>query len=69
MPATEAFDKGGTIYSFYPGHNEQWVIEGCYGDLILAALPSRTELRFLNPGIEACVALFYFILRADSVNY
>ncbi len=36
--------------------NDQWVIEGCYSDLIEAALPHCTELRFLNPGIEVCVA-------------
>ena len=36
--------------------NEQWIIEGCYGDLIEAALPCCTELRFLNPGTETCVA-------------
>ena len=36
--------------------NEQWIVEGCYGDLIQAALPYCTELRFLNPGIEVCVA-------------
>lgn len=33
-----------------------WVVEGCYGDLIESALSSCTELRFLNPGVEACVA-------------
>jgi len=38
------------------GAKEQWVVEGCYGDLIEAALPHCTELRFLNPGIETCVA-------------
>ena len=38
------------------GTKDQWVIEGCYGDLIEAALPHCTELRFLNPGIETCVA-------------
>ncbi len=32
-----------------------WVIEGCYGDLIEAVLPWATELRFLNPGVAACV--------------
>ena len=32
-----------------------WVIEGCYGDLIAAALPHCTDLRFLNPGVAACV--------------
>ena len=35
--------------------NEQWVIEGCYSDLVEIALPHCTELRFLNPGVEACV--------------
>jgi len=36
--------------------NKKWIIEGCYGDLIEAALPHCTELRFLNPGVEVCVA-------------
>jgi adenylate kinase family enzyme len=36
--------------------NNQWVIEGCYSDLVEAALAQCTELRFLNPGIEVCVA-------------
>jgi adenylate kinase family enzyme len=36
--------------------NDQWVIEGCYSDLVEAALAQCTELRFLNPGIEVCVA-------------
>ena len=33
-----------------------WIIEGCYGNLIEAALPWCSELRFLNPGIDVCVA-------------
>jgi adenylate kinase family enzyme len=33
-----------------------WVIEGCYGELIEAASPHCTELVFLNPGREACLA-------------
>src|SRR5437762_9961294 len=36
--------------------NPEWVIEGCYSDLVEAALPHCTELRFLNPGVETCVA-------------
>jgi len=35
--------------------NDEWIIEGCYGDLIEAALPHCTELRFLNPGVEVCI--------------
>lgn len=33
-----------------------WVIEGCYGDVVAAAAKHCTELRFLNPGVEACIA-------------
>ncbi|HVS36981.1 MAG TPA: hypothetical protein VMS17_15580 [Gemmataceae bacterium] len=40
----------------FVAENPTWVIEGCYGDLVEAALPHCTELRFLNPGVEACVA-------------
>ncbi|WP_233258417.1 shikimate kinase [[Phormidium] sp. ETS-05] len=36
-------------------HHDQWIIEGCYGDLIEAALPYCTALRFLNPGVQVCV--------------
>lgn len=36
--------------------HDQWVIEGCYGDLVEAARPFCTKVRFLNPGVEACVA-------------
>jgi adenylate kinase family enzyme len=36
--------------------HEAWVIEGCYGDLLELVTPAATELRFLNPGVEACVA-------------
>lgn len=35
--------------------HQHWVIEGCYGELVEAALPHCTELRFLNPGIEVCI--------------
>jgi hypothetical protein len=36
--------------------NSGWVIEGCYGDLIEAALPHCSELLFLNPGVDVCIA-------------
>lgn len=36
--------------------HEQWVIEGCYGELIQAAAPQCTQLVFLNPGLDACLA-------------
>lgn len=36
--------------------HECWVIEGCYGDLVAHAAPACTELLFLNPGRDACLA-------------
>ncbi len=43
------------LEAFMAAH-AHWVIEGCYGDLIAAALPHATELHFLNPGVDVCVA-------------
>ncbi|HSS00384.1 MAG TPA: hypothetical protein VLM79_25170 [Kofleriaceae bacterium] len=43
------------IAAFVDAH-EHWVIEGCYADLLELALPRCTQLVFLNPGIEACIA-------------
>jgi adenylate kinase family enzyme len=40
----------------YTAAHPAWIIEGCYADLIEAVLPLCTELRFLNPGVEVCVA-------------
>ena len=36
--------------------NSAWVIEGCYGELIERAAPHSSELLFLNPGCDVCVA-------------
>jgi hypothetical protein len=36
--------------------NDSWVIEGCYGELVEAASGHCTELAFLNPGLETCLA-------------
>jgi adenylate kinase family enzyme len=35
---------------------ESWVVEGCYANLVRAALESRPRLVFLNPGEAACLA-------------
>jgi len=40
----------------FVAQHERWVIEGCDGDLAEAALPACTELVFMNPGVDACVA-------------
>jgi adenylate kinase family enzyme len=54
-PVRRAFvDTVRDIEAFIDEHDE-WVIEGCYGDLIEAILPHCNELVFLNPGVEKCL--------------
>ena len=48
-------ESAAEIEAFAQSH-DAWVIGGSYADLAEAALPFCTELRFLNPGVEACVA-------------
>lgn len=33
-----------------------WVVEGCYGNLVEAALRFHPLLVFMNPGVDACTA-------------
>ncbi len=40
----------------FVARHERWVVEGCYGELAAAALPSCSELIFMNPGLAACLA-------------
>lgn len=51
-PLTESV----ALLDAFVGQHASWVMEGCYGDLVEAALPHCTELRFLNPGVDACLA-------------
>ena len=52
MPLTESL----RLLHEFINSIEHRVMEGCYGDLVEAALPHCTELSFLNPGVETCVA-------------
>ena len=36
--------------------SDDWIIDGCYGDLVEAALPCGPLLIFLEPGQEVCIA-------------
>ena len=44
-----------SLRNFIDSHTA-WVIEGCYGELVRAALAHCTLLVFLNPGMHACLA-------------
>lgn len=44
-----------SLMEFISSHAD-WVIEGCYGELVRSAAAHCTQLVFLNPGLEACHA-------------
>lgn len=35
---------------------DSWIVEGCYANLMNAALPFQPLLLFLNPGVDWCMA-------------
>lgn len=45
LPLSESKDKINAFLKL----NKNWVIEGCYADLLSFALPCATEIVFLNP--------------------
>ena len=51
--SAEAIDA--SLTDFIESHR-QWVIEGCYGDLVERAAAHCDELVFLNPGVATCLA-------------
>lgn len=44
------------LIAAFLNENENWVIEGCYSDLLELVIPRCTEIVFLNPGAEVCAA-------------
>jgi len=39
----------------FTGANADWVIEGCYADLVARVAPDGVLLVFLDPGVDACI--------------
>jgi len=39
----------------YLNEHNQWVIEGCYSDLLSLVIPFSSEIIFLNPGDDTCI--------------
>src|SRR5215213_5206003 len=50
----DAAESERALMRFIEG-SDGWVIEGCYPGLLKTAAAHRTEMIFLNPGVEACV--------------
>jgi adenylate kinase family enzyme len=55
-PTRRAIAESADAIRAFTRQHEAWVIEGCYADLARLLIAEASELVFLNPGIEACVA-------------
>lgn len=55
-PERKPLSASGKEISKFIGANKNWVIEGCYTDLLELVVADANEIIFLNLPIEACVA-------------
>ncbi|MES2124949.1 MAG: AAA family ATPase [Gemmatimonadota bacterium] len=55
-PTRRSLQESQSRIDTFVSANEQWVIEGCYADLLTHAARSATEVIFLNPGVDICIA-------------
>ncbi|MDX1811869.1 MAG: shikimate kinase [Gammaproteobacteria bacterium] len=55
-PQRKPVDESAITIKQFTEQNQQWIIEGCYTDLIALAIEQANEIIFLNPGIETCIS-------------
>ena len=49
-------DESAALLAAFQDEQRAWIVEGCYADLAALALERAEALRFLNPGVAACLA-------------
>ena len=52
MPTRRPLAQSKKLIEPFLANNDNWVIEGCYSDLLDLVIPYSTEVIFLNPGLE-----------------
>ncbi|NQV72719.1 AAA family ATPase [bacterium] len=54
-PKRRLFDLSRVEIDAFIQAHENWVVEGCYSDLLEHAMSHASEIVFLNPGVEVCI--------------
>lgn len=54
-PTRKPIEESRAAIDNFIADNAQWVIEGCYADLLGIAAPHASRMIFLNPGEQACI--------------
>jgi adenylate kinase family enzyme len=55
-PTRLPLDESAAEVQRFLDNNDNWVIEGCYSDLLGLAINKAGEVIFLNPGEETCIS-------------
>ena len=55
LPQRQNLDLSFSAIERFINQNEQWVIEGCYSDLLAHSLKYCSEIVFLNLPVELCI--------------
>ena len=54
-PARKPIEESFAEISRFTDRHQNWVIEGCYSDLLSLAMNTADKVIFLNPGVETCM--------------
>ena len=54
-PERKALEDSKVAISAFINSNKEWVVEGCYTDLLEIALPHSNEIVFMNLPVELCI--------------
>lgn len=54
-PARKPIEESSAEINRFIGDHQDWVIEGCYSDLLSLAMQTADRVIFLNPGVETCM--------------
>jgi len=54
-PQRKSIEESAVIIKTFLNKNLNWVVEGCYSDLLNIVIKEATKVIFLNPGVEVCI--------------
>jgi adenylate kinase family enzyme len=58
-PTRQPIDISHRQLKTFTNENKNWIIEGCYADLLAHVIDQASEIIFLNPGTETCIKNCY----------
>jgi adenylate kinase family enzyme len=54
-PTRKPIAESQTLIDKFTSTHRNWVIEGCYADLLELVISQASQIYFINPGVETCI--------------